>query len=208
MNYDLGHLIQDSKQDVLGPIQDDEALLLFAFIRCCRIKTVLEIGGLEGYSAINFLKAVSYSDASVVFSVELQEMIKRTDNHIVIRKYAHDVTGTDVHNKLLGLVFFDCHDEADEMIIYNNLVTAGCIDDTTVLVLHDTNCHPKPNCVTKYEVGDGWVHQTSERKLVNWFKSLGYDCVCVHTKVTDHDASFPYRHGLTICRKFKKLEVQ
>ena len=32
MKYDLSHLIQDEKQEVLGPIQDDEALLLFATI--------------------------------------------------------------------------------------------------------------------------------------------------------------------------------
>jgi predicted O-methyltransferase YrrM len=56
--FDLSHLVQPRSQAVGGPIQDDEALLLYAIVRVMRLRTILEIGGLDGYSARNFLKAV------------------------------------------------------------------------------------------------------------------------------------------------------
>jgi predicted O-methyltransferase YrrM len=56
--YDLSHLTQPSHQNVSGPIQDDEALLLFALIRVMCMRRVLEVGGLFGYSATNFIQAV------------------------------------------------------------------------------------------------------------------------------------------------------
>ena len=58
MKYDLSHLIQNSDQMVLGPIQDDEALLLFALCKVMMIKNIIEIGVLDGYSTNNFIKAV------------------------------------------------------------------------------------------------------------------------------------------------------
>ena len=54
--YDLSHLTQETHHPG-GAIQDDEALLLFAMIRVMHLRRVLEIGGLDGYSARNFLAA-------------------------------------------------------------------------------------------------------------------------------------------------------
>ena len=56
--YDLSHLTQPDDQVVVGPVQDDEALLLFALVRCMRLRRILEVGGLDGYSARNFLRAM------------------------------------------------------------------------------------------------------------------------------------------------------
>lgn len=39
-------------------LQDDEALLLYSIVRGLRFSSVLEIGGLRGYSARNFLQAM------------------------------------------------------------------------------------------------------------------------------------------------------
>jgi hypothetical protein len=33
----------------------------------------------------------------------------------------------------------------------------------------------------------------------------GYDVFCYHTEPHHHDDSFPYRHGITICKKFFRL---
>ena len=57
--YDFSHLIQSPDQMVNGPIQDDEALMLYAVVRTMRLRRVLELGGLSGYSARNFLSALS-----------------------------------------------------------------------------------------------------------------------------------------------------
>ena len=51
VSYPLAHLTQDERQEVSGPIQDDEAPVRFALIRCMRMRAVVEIGGLAGYSA-------------------------------------------------------------------------------------------------------------------------------------------------------------
>lgn len=209
MQYDLTHLTQDSKQDVLGPIQDDEALLLFAWIRCCRMKTILEIGGLEGYSAINFLKALEYMKDGVLFTIDVLDVTQRAENHVVLKQDAITVRGKHIGNKLLDMVFFDCHDYSASASLYDHLVEDRCITDSTVLVLHDTNTHHRKGCVEKYQISDGsWVHQDAERKLANTFKHIGYDCINLHTKASDHNASMPVRHGLTICSKYKTLEVK
>jgi predicted O-methyltransferase YrrM len=42
--YDLSHLTQDEAQISMGPIQDDEALLLYALVKVIRPKTVVEFG--------------------------------------------------------------------------------------------------------------------------------------------------------------------
>jgi len=62
LSYDLAHIgWQGRKQDVVGPLQDDEALLMFALSRALGVNRVLEIGSLNGDSARNFLSAVSLS---------------------------------------------------------------------------------------------------------------------------------------------------
>jgi predicted O-methyltransferase YrrM len=67
--YDLSHLTQQESQEVLGPVQDDEALFLYALIRVTKIRRVLEIGGLGGYSARNFCVAVG--NHGIVYTVDL-----------------------------------------------------------------------------------------------------------------------------------------
>ncbi len=70
LKYDLSHLTQRPNQAVSGPIQDDEALFLFALIRVMLVRRVLEIGGLSGYSATNFTKAVG--PLGVVYTIDIR----------------------------------------------------------------------------------------------------------------------------------------
>lgn len=49
MNYDLSHLTQPDHQRVMTPIQDDEALFLYALCRVTQARLVVEFGGGEGY---------------------------------------------------------------------------------------------------------------------------------------------------------------
>ena len=89
VEYNLSHLTQPSDQQAGGPIQDDEALLLFALIRVMRMRRVLEIGGLRGYSARNFIEAVG--NGGKVYTVETGSLEPIAPNHIVLAKNAHDV---------------------------------------------------------------------------------------------------------------------
>jgi predicted O-methyltransferase YrrM len=69
VSYDLSHLVQPNDEAVLGPVQDTEALFLYAVVRGMRMRRVLEIGGLSGYSARNFLAALP-ADGERAFEAE------------------------------------------------------------------------------------------------------------------------------------------
>jgi predicted O-methyltransferase YrrM len=210
-SYNLTHLTQDERQVVWGPIQDDEALLLYSLVRVFRFKRVLEIGGLSGYSARNFLEALSYSQETALYTCDINPVPKLADNHHIIIKDAKDLNLDDLNNAPIDLLFFDCHDMV-QMEIYYNLLKNKLIDDKTCIALHDTNLHYYPYTLqapaeVKYiEVADergGFSHQPVERQMVNIFKTLGYDILQVSTTKEQHNDNFPFRHGISICKKFK-----
>lgn len=206
VKYNLEHLTQEDNQRVLGPVQDDEALFLYSIVRGMRLKRILEIGGLSGYSARNFLAAMSNLDDSIMYTVDLNTVPTLADNHKVIVKNALHLTIDDVDNKGIDLVFFDCHDMV-QMEMYKSFVENGIITDETVIALHDTNLHYAPFQVWGPYVDEegGYAHQPVERLMVGLFKDLGYDAFCLHTTSDKHSVSFPFRHGVTLCKKFKKL---
>jgi hypothetical protein len=203
--YSLSHLSQGSKQDVMGPIQDDEALVLYAIVRALRIKTVLEIGGLSGYSAQNFLEAVG--DNGRVFTCDINPMEKLANNHFFIHKDAAKVTKEDLHGLKIELLFFDCHLYDVQMGLLEVLERDEMIDNDLIIALHDTNTHPQQFVPWAYQVSQGWVHQKDERMMVNKLAGRGWQSICLHPSQDKHNSSFPYRHGLTIMKRFQPLDV-
>jgi len=210
--YNLNHLTQSDEQSSPGPIQDDEALLLFALIRVTRIRRILEFGGVPGYSARNFCEAI---DNGTVYTVDWGVdgvTPKQGDNHVVIVKNTADVTPEDLGNEPVDLVFFDCHAYEAELCAFQNLRRAGIITDKTIFVFHDTNLLPTEDALgysnISYEVKDGWVFCPPERQLVNDFKEMGYDILNLGTNKDVHGARLPYRCGLSIARKFTPLELK
>ena len=201
MKYELSHLTQDESQKVCGPIQDDEALLLFAAVRTMRIHNILEVGGLDGYSATNFLKSII---SGKLYTVDINYVKKLADNHIVLRKDCRFVTSKDVPDKI-QMIFFDAHDYDAELQMFNTLLDQKIIDEDVTLAFHDTNLHPKKLASWSYLLGreKGWCHQTAERRLVEHFKSLGFDALCFHTKI--NEPTIPFRHGITLMKKYKPL---
>lgn len=206
VNYDLSHLTQHENQNVSGPIQDDEALFLYSIIRGSRLERILEIGGLSGYSAKNFLQALSFSKNGILYTCDLNPVPILAENHKVIIKNALHLTIDELDNKPLDLIFFDCHDMI-QMDIYYNLVNNNIINDNTILALHDTNLHyaPYQHCGVYIEKEDGFAHQPVERHMINIFKNLGYDIFSISTDSTKHSECFPVRHGISVCKKFKPL---
>jgi len=206
VHYDLTHLTQPENQNVSGPIQDDEALFLYSIIRGSRLERILEIGGLSGYSAKNFLQALSFSQNGILYTCDLNPVPVLGENHKVIIKNALFLTLADLDNKPLDLVFFDCHDMV-QMDIYAKFVNNNIITENTIIALHDTNLHypPYQHCGVYIEKDNGYAHQPVERHMVNIFKYLGYDIFSIATDQTKHTPDFPVRHGITICKKFKLL---
>jgi hypothetical protein len=203
--YDLSHLTQQESQEVLGPVQDDEALFLYALIRVTKIRRVLEIGGLGGYSARNFCAAVGHR--GIVYTVDLNPVPTIAANHRTIQKDARLLTRVDLDHAPLGLVFFDCHDYEAQFGLFHQLLSECIITDDTFFALHDTNTHPTKNVPWAYPVPDGWVHQPVERRMANDFKRMGYDVLVLGTAPNLHDPELPYRHGLTVVSKFKVLQI-
>lgn len=202
MIYNLEHLTQESNQEVLGPLQDDEALLLYSIIRTMRIHNIIEIGGLHGYSARNFSNALLDGK---IYTVDINPVIKVADNHVVIQKDCRNIVKSDVPDKI-DMIFFDAHVYGAQLAFFNILLKNNMIDDSVVLAFHDTNLHPyavSPD--SSYVIEDGWCHQPVERMLVEYFKKQGYDAINFHTKLDE--PTIKYRHGITIMRKYKKLTV-
>lgn len=189
----------------MGPIQDDEALVLYAIVRALRIKTVLEIGGLSGYSAQNFLEAVG--DNGRVFTCDINPMEKLANNHFFIHKDAAKITKEDLHGLKIELLFFDCHLYDVQMGLLEVLERDEMIDNDLIIALHDTNTHPQQFVPWAYQVSQGWVHQKDERMMVNKLAGRGWQSICLHPSQDKHNSSFPYRHGLTIMKRFQPLDV-
>jgi predicted O-methyltransferase YrrM len=201
VKYNLSHLTQPDNQLVAGPIQDDEALLLFAIIRVMRLRRILEIGGLDGYSARNFCEAVG--SEGVVYTIDQNYFAPIAPNHTMIKRDAAKVEAADIGNIPLDLIFFDCHNYAAQMKLLHRLEHAGMITSRTVIALHDTNLHPPvPGQII---VNGGWAHQPVERRMVNALHRLGWDALVLDTRMKDHDERLPVRHGLTIMRQFVPL---
>lgn len=203
-NYDLSHLTQEENQRVIGPIQDDEALLLYSVIRVMRLRNIVEIGGLGGYSAMNFLKAIGNSGN--VVTIDLTPTQNMGDRHIVLVGDAANVTPEQLQVDSIDLLFFDAHDYPAQMKFFHTMRDAGMISDSTIIALHDTGTHPM-NLGWCYETNQGFVHQKVERAMTNDFFHMGYQPVCFHTKLSVHDETLPFRHGLTLLSKFNPLSI-
>jgi predicted O-methyltransferase YrrM len=209
VNYNLTHLTQPDDQIVLGRIQDDEALFLYSIIRGCRLERILEIGcDLSGYSAKNLLEALSFNKNGILYTCDLNQLYSLEENHKIIMKNPLDLTMNDLENKSVDLIFFDCNDKIN-MELYYNFANNKIINDTTILVLQDTNLHYPPNhCYGEYvEEDKGYAHQPFKREMVNAIKKLGYDIFSITTDNSKHNNEFPFRHGITVCKKFIPFNV-
>jgi hypothetical protein len=202
--HNLAHLVQPEPQEVWGPIQDDEALLLFALIRTVRMRRILEVGGLHGYSATNFLAAMGGGE---VYTIDLNPVPSVGPGHTTIQKDIAHVTAADLCGRAVDLVFFDCHVFEAQIAAFRNLRAQHIITDATYVAIHDTGLHPRQFASTSYAVSGGWVHQPSERQMVNELHRMGYDAISFHTTADAHGPHLPFRHGLTLLRMFRPLEL-
>ncbi len=210
--YELGHLNQAANQEVGGPIQDDEALLLYALVRVMRLRRVLEVGGLNGYSARNFLAALGDDPGAAVYTVDINPVPSQAANHHVITKDCAELSGRDVHCLPLDLVFFDAHVFGPQMALVDRLEQRGIVHPGTVIALHDTNLHPVKRPDWAYPVVEsdgtrGYVHQPVERQMVNALHERGWDAMCFHVEPARCDDRLPVRHGITLMRRFGTLTV-
>lgn len=216
--YDIGHLRQETSE-VYGPIQDDEALFLFALIKVMCLRHIVEIGGLFGYSAANFIKAIP-SDGSVV---TVDPAFQPSDTpgvgckindqrHSLIAKLAHEVSEEDLKIPHVDLVFFDCHNFESQLAFFKKF-DGKLITRDTVLALHDTGTHPIRYRRGTFLDGEEFGNYGSlpicnkvERSLSNAFMDMGYSPFHLHVNNKKMPTeSCKLRHGLTILSKTYRL---
>jgi len=203
VTYSLSHLVQPDNQDILGPIQDDEALFLFGLIRVLCIRRVLEVGGLDGYSAANFCAAVGTSGK--VYTVDFNEVPTVAACHITIQKDAAQLVAGDLDGLPLDLIFLDCHVYDAQMQLLKNLEQCGIVTRDTVIALHDTALHPDDRVGWGYQIEGGWVHQNVERAIVNALRLDGWEALLLHPPFSRFTPEMPRRHGLAVLSRPTRL---
>ena len=224
MYYNLDHLTQ-SNTAVFGPIQDDEALLLYSLIRCMGLKYVVEVGGLHGYSARNFIKAIG--DDGMVITIDKavsqhQHEVNKTLKNINLKNYSlieadvNDVPPEALNLPRIDLLFFDAHHLDAQMSFFYKCLDSNLITDRTIIVLHDTGTrkiklHNNDVHLNDVEHNSNYGYYSqgleAERKMANIFLSLGYSPFHISANNEDLPSYIEFRHGLTILHKKYELLI-
>jgi predicted O-methyltransferase YrrM len=176
---DLAHLTFYT-EEILGPVQRDEALLLHALIRVVRPRTVVEIGFLRGLSSFNFLRALD-ADAHI-YSFDVEPRC----SDIARERFGHDprlafrlrsqteITLADIDGRVADFVFLDAsHDLTMNIKTFERLLSI--MAPNAILAVHDTGTIPRGfippdhwwHRVPEIWVGDEGEVESDERAFVN-----------------------------------------
>ncbi len=194
--------------EAIGPVQRDEATILFAITRLIRPRVALEFGAARGHSLRCFLEA---TPDTVVYSFDIHRD-PRMDRHL--RKYRARLkfvqkSQTDlvpdcldpIHRDAVDLVFFDAsHILESNQVTYARL--GPLITPDTLLLVHDTGLWERAHMSKVHLDWKGeWVtpgrkaHQPAERLFVRWLTdNHGWSRVDLGSRRT-------LRHGLTILQR-------
>ena len=233
--HHLRHIgLQGRAQAVAGPLQDDEALLLFALARVNGVRRVLEVGGLGGFSARTFLEAVACTSSPAVYSVDVHPVLRVGPRHHPIQKSPDHLTAEDLDTQAVDLIFLDCHHYSVTISLLRYVLKKGLLAPEGLIALHDTGLHPAPpDCLVPPHYCNrtrkhaalvslqderlpkdeqwkrGWMHQPVGRLIVQWLTK--FDCNAEWQTLVAHDdqqrGASSVRHGLTIMQRRVRLDV-
>lgn len=181
VDVDVSHLtLFDEVMD--GPLQRDEALMLYGLTRTVRPATVVEVGFLRGHSAFNFLRAMD--DDARLYSFDIDpaarwhaEQTCGSDSRFKLAiKSQDEVTSGDIDGRQADLVFLDAsHELGLNQRTFERLVTL--MSDRAILAVHDTGAVPRrfmeaidhwALAVPELWVDDECEVMPDERAFVNW----------------------------------------
>ena len=213
--YSLGYLDLFDEETAIGPLQRDEALLLYGLVRTIRPKVILEFGFYLGHSAYNFLCAGG--SGTRVFSYDVTDVSKRTATRFFSRysnfRYIHksqtEFDATDIQCMRVDLLFMDASHSLASNIKTFELVRP-VLTDNAVIAIHDTGTWSKQHMRAVHNAfaatrRDQWLsdeefaHQPEEREFVTYLLRQHPDFQCIHL----HSAN-TLRHGLTILQSGKR----
>lgn len=171
----------------LGPIQDEDVLLLQAVIKMTYPVQLVELGYLNGYSTQKILE-VMREDAHLTSYDNTVSWSDIQDQRFTFKNKSQ----TEVSEKNIDFIFFDAsHDfEINKQTFEKLDLTEGAI-----IAIHDTGLWNTMVMDTGgYWIGGGYAHRPGEREFVEWLKEKGYNAINFHTlKET--------RHGMTLLQK-------
>jgi predicted O-methyltransferase YrrM len=215
---DLTHLAFFEEVSAAGPLQREEALLLYGLVRVLRPAVVVEFGFLGGRSAMNFLIALAPGGTLYSFDIDpgaernaRRYFGDRPDFRFVLKSQA-DITAADVDGRPIDLAFIDAsHDVGLNRRTFERL--QSLLADDAVVVIHDTGAWAAEH-MTPFHVeyaaaqpggwvsADEYVHQAGEREFVNWVREAHpeFAQINLHARRT-------LRHGMTILQRSRALSV-
>eukprot|EP00741_Cyanophora_paradoxa_P024483 tig00022075_g23640.t1 len=142
LKYDLSHLQQDT-EFVVGPLQDDEALLLFGLVKTVRPKVVVEFGFFKGDSAVNWLRALD-EDARLysfdITPIPFQRPEYSDPRFKFKQKDQTKFDPADVDHRAVDLAFLDAgHTFNIQYMLWPRLLQVLAPD--ALVIVHDTGLH-------------------------------------------------------------------
>jgi predicted O-methyltransferase YrrM len=189
---DLEHLSAFS-ETAHGPLQRDEALFLYSLVRVIRPQTIVEIGFLQGHSALNFLKALDDDGRVYTFDID-ERCLARAEQRfgdeprLVFRLRSQDaLTSEDIDGRKADLVFLDASHDLDlNRKTFERLLPL--MTDRAILAVHDTGTVPRdvvPEGHWWLQTDAGWVGDErevlpEEREFVNWILDSHPDFAEIH----------------------------
>ena len=230
LKYDLSHLNQSTLMQK-GPIQDDEALMLFGIyggyfyfnsisyncfilglVKLIRPKTVVEFGFYKGDSSINFLKALDPDAKMYSYDVKLHNPSARSLEDLrfkFIQKSQADFDPIDVDNRIIDIAYIDAsHRFSLEISLFPKLIKQ--VSKNGIIVIHDTGLHVhmsskqiENQCVCDFENLCGYPHCNEDRQFVNWILENYPEWEIIHFHSYE-----VIRHGLTFLQRKYKFGIK
>jgi predicted O-methyltransferase YrrM len=210
------HLTTYREENVMGPLQREEALTIFSLVKMTRPQTIVEFGFHCGHSAFNFIQAIDPTACLYSFDIaDESEQIARDyfshfPNFQFKKKSQADFNKGDVEGRMIDFVLLDAsHDLALNKMTWEAL--APCLSPTAIVAIHDTGTWVKKfhgeghRSYAKDEPGN-WLndeeyqHCPDERRFVNWVADSYPEFQVLHLH-----SLHCIRNGITLIQKQRKL---
>lgn len=144
-HYELRHLSRGNEPR-LGPVLDDEALLLYGLVRVMRPKTIVEFGTSNGFSALNWMHAIGDDPEARVYSYDIlpypvARTLEDADPRFVFwQKSQADFEPADVDFRSVDIAFFDAGHLLEYSVKAFERVLQS-LSPAALVAVHDTGLH-------------------------------------------------------------------
>lgn len=208
--------LQDYKNDVLGPVQRDEAIALYGIALTLRAKWVLEFGTYFGHSTRCFLEA----GANVIcvdcrLTPEARALAADYPGQVTLIE-ADQADGAVISriediiplSEGLDVIFMDAsHDLQSNIAAF--VKVQYYLNKAGLVIVHDTGCWAKEHMSLNHTnfPGGKWVddtrfaHQPDEIEFANWLRDIkGFARIDLHSLRT-------LRHGTSLFQQQADLPL-